>query len=353
MSARDLRRRIREVGWLMLACGFAFAACRSVGPQQDEAARVLAALSHWDGAEPRDLKAVVVRRRGVVLAERYFNGEQPETLHDVRSAGKSVTALLMGAAIDKGKIRSLQDPLGRYVPEAEGRPGGAVPLEQLLTMRSGLDADDGDAKSPGNEDRMDQSPDPLLFGLAVPRREPAGSRYVYNSLTAYLAGIAIERATSMPLDEFARGALFAPLGIDSWRWTRDAGGHTKGQGNLFVTARDFAKLGQLVLDGGRVGGTRILPASWIADCLAPRVSIASVDPYADAYGYFWYTRMLDVGALKVPIAFASGSGGNKIYVIPSRSLVVAITSSAYGRGYGQRRSQDILKVILAALADPG
>lgn len=82
--------------------------------------------------------------------------------------------------------------------------------------------------------------------------------------------------------------------------------------------------------------------------LAPRVSISAADPYADGYGYFWYSKIQSVEGRQIPVSFASGNGGNKIYVVPSRRLVVAITSSAYGRGYGQRRSESILKAILSA-----
>jgi CubicO group peptidase (beta-lactamase class C family) len=326
---------------------------RSIGSQPSEAARVVAVLSRWDREGPPDLRAVVVRRQGAVLAERYFNGERADTLHDVRSAGKSVTSLLVGAAIERGYIHDLRDLLGRYLPEAQAHPAGAIPLQHLLTMRSGLEADDDDPKSAGNEDRMEESADPLQFAVAVPLREPPGQRYVYNSLTAYLAGLAVERAASRPLDDFAREVLFTPLGITDWRWTRDRAGHTKGQGNLFLTARDFAKLGQVVLDRGVQGDRRVLPAGWIAEMLEPRVPIAQVDPYADSYGYFWYTRTHEIRDEKVTVSFASGNGGNKIYLVPSRSMVVAITASAYGRGYGQRRSQAILKDILAVLPAQG
>src|SRR5688572_25447564 len=115
--------------WLFLACG-ALGACRppvsrtpaTPDPQRDEAARLVAVLSRWDREQPRDLQAVVVRRRGVVVAERYFNGAGSETLHDVRSAGKSVTSLLVGAAIARGYLPGLEDPVARHVPEARARP---------------------------------------------------------------------------------------------------------------------------------------------------------------------------------------------------------------------------------------
>lgn len=320
---------------------------RAPEPAPDPAfARVLA---RWDGDARADLQAVVVLRDRAVVAERYYNGADAQSLHDIRSAGKSVTALLAGIAADQGRLR-FEQPATRCLPDARGRALAGVRVSDLLSMRSGLDADDERAESPGNEDRLDQTADPVAFALSVPRREAPGARYAYNSLTAYLAGLCVEGASGQPLDEFARQHLFAPLGIDHWRWQRDAGGHAKGQGNLSLRARDFARIGQMALDGGVWQGHAIVRADTLRAILAPRVRIAAVDPYADDYGWFWYRRTQHVGGRAIEVVFASGNGGNKLYLVPALRMVVAIQSSAYGRGYGQRRSQDILRALLAAAA---
>lgn len=305
-----------------------------------------AVLARWDKDEHPDLRGVVVLRDGRQIAERYYNGARADELHDIRSAGKSVTALLVGIAIDRGAIRSLDDPVARYWTAAAGSAAGAVPLRDVLTMRSGLAADDDDPASPGNEDRMDAAADPLAFARAVPRADPPGARYRYNSLTAYVAGIVVAEATGMRMADFARRHLFAPLGIARWRWDADAAGVTKGQGNLRLTTGGLATLGEMVRSGGRWRGRRIVASAWIADMLAPKVGIAAADPYADGYGYFWYSRAQRIGDATIPVSFASGNGGNKIYVVPACRLVVAVTSSAYGRGYGQRRSEAILRAVL-------
>lgn len=305
-----------------------------------------AVLMRWDRDEHPDLRGVVVLRDGRRVAERYYNGARADELHDIRSAGKSVTALLVGIAVERGAIRSLNDPVDRFWTAAAGSAAGAVPLRDLLTMRSGLAADDDDPASPGNEDRMDAAADPLAFARAVPRAGPPGARYRYNSLTAYVAGVVVAEATGMRMAHFARRRLFAPLGITRWRWDADAAGVTKGQGNLWLTTRGLATIGEMVRSGGRWRGRRIVASGWIDDMLASRVSIAAADPYADGYGYFWYTRAQRIGGATIPVSFASGNGGNKIYVVPACRLVVAVTSSAYGRGYGQRRSEAILRAVL-------
>ena len=305
-------------------------------------------LARWDQDEHPDLRAVVVMRDGQVVAERYFNGETAASLHDVRSAGKSVTALLAGIAIDQGKLKGVDDRVTAHWPEAAGSAVGDVRLDNLLTMRSGLAAFDEDPASPGNEDKLDEAADPLAFVLVVPRATAPGQVYRYNSLTSYVVGVELAKATGMSMADFARANLFTPLGITRWEWASDAAGYTKGQGNLSLTARDFATLGEMVRNKGLYKGRRIVSEAWLREALAPRVAIADSDPYADHYGYFWYHKVHDIDGQDVPVSFASGNGGNKIYVIPSRNLVVAITSSAYGKGYGQRRSEAILKALLEA-----
>jgi CubicO group peptidase (beta-lactamase class C family) len=330
----------------LFAAAIAFGSAMPV--QAREVPNLTAVLAHWDEDAKRDLRGVVVLRDGRRIAERYYNGETAKTLHDIRSAGKSITALLAGIAIDRGAIRSVDDPVQLYWQEAAGSAIGSVPLRDLLTMRSGLAAFDEDPASPGNEDKMDAAADPLAFVRSIPRAETPGSRYRYNSATAYTAGIVVARAAGKRMSDFARQVLFTPLGITRWRWEADAAGYTKGQGNLWLTTRSLARIGEMVRNDGRYGKRQVVSAQWIREALAPKVAIGADDPYADGYGYFWYAKQQKVGSVEIPVSFASGNGGNKIYVVPACHLVVAITSSAYGHGYGQKRSETILKDILAA-----
>lgn len=305
-------------------------------------------LTQWDRDEHHDLRGIVVLRDGQLIAEHYYNDATPDELHDVRSAGKSVTALVLGIAADGGVIRSVNDTVSQYWPAAEGSAIGTASLADVLTMRSGLAAFDEDPASPGNEDRMDAAPDPLAFVLSVPQADPPGSRYRYNSVTAYTAGVVVTEATGAKMSAFADLHLFSPLGVTRWRWDDDTAGVTKGQGNLWLTTRGLASIGEMVRNGGRSGNNQVVSERWIAEMLAPKVNIAADDPYADSYGYFWYGKTYRIADTDIAVSFASGNGGNKIYVVPSCRLVTAVTSSAYGRGYGQKRSEAILKSVLEA-----
>ena len=250
-----------------------------------------------------DLRAVVVLRDGAIVAERDYNGEMADTLHDIRSAGKSITALLVGAAVARGQLATTQK-VGDYWREVAGSPAGKVVLDDLLTMRSGLAAFDEDEQSPGNEDKLDAAPAPAAFVRAIPAATKPGSVYRYNSLGSYIAGRVVENASGARLDDFAAKTLFAPPGITRWSWGRDVAHHPKGQGNLSLRARDTAKIGQMVLDAGVVDGKTVIDAAWLQAALAPRVAIGAVDRYADGNGYFWHAKTQDIGGQQIVMRFA-------------------------------------------------
>jgi CubicO group peptidase (beta-lactamase class C family) len=295
-----------------------------------------------------DLKGIVIVRSGRLASERYFNGDSIETLHDIRSATKSITSLLMGIAIQKGLVHSVNDSIALYLPGLPRDGKEKITIKDLLNMRSGLDANDEDLSTPGNEDNLDKSSDWIHTIYIVPMKGVPGSKYNYCSINAFLTGAIVENVSHMPLDEFARVNLFEPLGIQDYRWRHVPINRITGQGNLSITTRDLAAIGELILSDGVVNGQRLVSHDWIARSLASQVAIADSDPYADFYGYMWYTKAEPINGRNIEVHFASGKGGNKIYVVPSLHIVVAITSSAYNANYGQRRSQDMLWKILAA-----
>jgi CubicO group peptidase (beta-lactamase class C family) len=295
----------------------------------------------------------VIIRDGRLVSEHYFNGDSADTLHDIRSATKSITALAMGIAIEQGKVHGVDDSISRYLPGMPKDGKENIRIKDLLTMRSGLDADDTDPSTPGNENRLDASTDWIHTVYAVPMKRPAGASYLYCSINAFLTGAIVENATHMKLDAFVSKNLYEPLGIEHYNWRHVPVDRTTGQGNMAFTARDAAAIGELMRNDGMLGTKRLLSHKWVEQSFASLVPIHDSDPYADSYGYMWYTRAEPVNGGTVQVHFASGNGGNKIYIVPSLHMVVAITSSAYNTNWGQRRSQDILLKILAATNQAG
>lgn len=316
------------------------------GGEPTAAHKIEAILAAYDQDNYDDLQSVVVVRNGQWLAERYFNGANSNTLVDIRSAGKSITSLLMGIALDIGAVDNLDDPVQKYWPDAAGTALGPIPIRHVLTMRTGLNANADNPSSPGYEDNMDTSNNPLAVALAVPVLDAPGTAYRYNSLAAYMTGIVVGRSTGAGLETLAREKLFGPLDITHYDWQEDRSGITKGQGNLSLTARGFARIGEMVLNRGTYGGRRIVSERWINESLTPHVDISTSTSNAAGYGYYWYQTSYDVGGRSVEVFFASGNGGNKIYIIPKRDMMVSVMSTAYGQGRGHRRSEAILKDIL-------
>jgi CubicO group peptidase (beta-lactamase class C family) len=301
----------------------------------------------------KDLKGVVVLRHGKLVAESYFNGDTVDTLHDIRSAAKSITAILVGIAIQRHLIGSAADSIATYLPGLPRDGKEEITIRDLLNMRSGLNADDEDPSTPGNEDHLDESTDWIKTVYAVPMKTKPGANYNYCSINAFVAGAIVENAVKMPLDVFAKQTLFDPLGIGDFKWRHVPVDRISAQGNLYITTRDEARIGELVLHDGKLRGRRIVARDWIHRSVANQVPISAFDPYSDFYGYMWYSKAEPLGKRTIVVHFASGNGGNKIYVVPALDTVVAVTSSAYHHRYGQLRSQDILLKVLSAVREVG
>jgi CubicO group peptidase (beta-lactamase class C family) len=324
------------------------ASCPPVAGATVDAVVIDSLFMDLDRDTTRNIKGVVIQRHGCTVAERYFNGDDSTSLHDIRSATKSITSALVLIALQQGLIRNIDQPISELLPDSMISATQPITVRQLLTMRTGLDSDDEDSLSVGNEDRMDESADWIAFARTVPMKSPPGERYVYSSFTAFLAGAVVEHTSHLSLQDFAAKHLFGPLGIHRFAWRRGPKGEGVGQGNLSLTTRDMTRIGELFLRGGRVADRQVIDSLLVRDALAPHVAISAVDPFADAYGYMWYSKSYEIGGKSITVHFASGNGGNKIYLVPAYDLVIAITSSAYGRGYGQRRSEQILRRVLAA-----
>lgn len=309
----------------------------------------------------KQLTSVMVVQRGQPVYERYFNGADARTLHDVRSATKSVTALLAGAAIDRGLLPGVQDRVYDRFPEftAAHRVDPrlrATTLADLLTMSSLWECDDENPFSTGNEERMYVTERWLDFALALPvkgyapwMRKPAdsphGRAFAYCTAGSFVVGAVVERATGKPLSEFAAQALERPLGIERSQWNRSPEGIGMGGGGTRYRTRDLAKFGQLVVDQGRWQGKQVISAGYIA-------AMTSVQAQANdesEYGYQWWRMHVQVDGRDVAAWAMSGNGGNYVFAVPERQLVVTITSTAYNQRNGHTQSREIFRELLAAL----
>jgi CubicO group peptidase (beta-lactamase class C family) len=273
------------------------------------------------------ITSLVVARRGRLVVEEYFNGWSAERPHTMQSVTKSVVSLLAGMAAGAGKL-SVSDRATRFFPAYEPLANfdagkAAMTVRDLLTMRTGLDwSEDPYAGSPLqrlNDCRCDW----IRFVLDWRMREAPGTRWEYVSGGVILAGGIIGAATGRRLDEFASAQLFDPIGAAGAYWISGLpDGLPHGGGGLFLRPRDAAKLGQVVLDQGRWQGRQLVDAGWIAESTQPVVrGVRAWAGHAFDYGYLWWLTT-DGGD---EIVTASGAGGQWIFAIPRRQLVVVST----------------------------
>jgi CubicO group peptidase (beta-lactamase class C family) len=310
-----------------------------------------------ESAETPKVHALLIARHGKLVLEEYFHGEHRDKLHETRSAAKSVTAVLVGAAMHAGAPLELSTPVyeimngGTFPPDLEPRKR-AMTLEHLLTMSSGYYCDDNDEKAPGNEENMlDQTdePDYYHYTLRVPMATTPGEKAVYCSANPNLALGVMSRATGeSPLDTFDR-LVGRPMKIMHYAWDLDPAGHAYGGGGVQFLPRDFLKFGQLMLNGGTWQGRRILSREFAARASAPLYHLGGI-----YYGYLWWSVDYPYKDRTVRAFFAGGAGGQSVIVIPELDLVIAGFGANYsspGTVYVQRNITP--RYLLPAVREAG
>ncbi len=267
------------------------------------------------------LAGVMVLQHGRVRLQRYALGFGPEQRWESFSVAKSVTSTLLGIALQRGDIHSMDDTLGTYIPELRDSAYAKVTVEQLLTMTSGVhwNEDYADAKSDVAQMYLGACVDGQAHVLSYlkkqPRQWPAGTHWNYNTAETDLLGILVQRATHRSLAAYLSQTIWKPYGMaaDAY-WIKDeCDGRDTGGSGLSATLGDYARLGQFMLDGGRIAGKPVVAAAWLQGALRRQESVDEPDR---GYGYLWWTDTDGSYA-------AIGIFGQMVYVDPSRQLVIA------------------------------
>src|SRR5215510_97743 len=247
------------------------------------ASATLCPMFQWlNVAKESNVHAMLVVRHGKLVFEHYLSGSDeawgspignvafgPEVRHDLRSVTKSVIALLLGIAIDRGLIKDVDPPVLSFFPEyADLRTPekDRITLRHLVTMSAGLEWHELDipySNAANSYIRMDAASDPYRFTLQQAVVAPPGEIWNYNSGGTEVIAAVLRKAAGKPVDDFAREKLFGPLGITDVEWPRYANGNAIAGGALRLRPRDLAKIGQLVLQRGEWAGTQVVSASWI------------------------------------------------------------------------------------------
>jgi len=289
------------------------------------------------------LAGVMVLQHGRIRLQRYAPGFGPDKRWTSFSVAKSVTSILLGIALRRGDIRSIDDTLETYIPQLRGSAYAKVTVEQLLTMTSGVR---------WNEDYADPNSDVaqmyrgacengqahvLSYLKKLPRAQPAGSHWNYNTAETDLLGILVQHATGQSLASYLSQTIWKPYGMASdGYWLKDEcdGSDTGGSG-LSATLADYARFGQFMLDGGKIDGKPVIADAWMQGALHRQQDVSTP---GHGYGYLWWT---DGDANYAAI----GIFGQLVYVDPSRQLVIVQVGA-----WPQATSKDLMASRSAFIA---
>lgn len=269
------------------------------------------------------INAEVIVKDGVIVDEYYKDGYDQNSVFSLQSTSKSVTSALIGIAIDKGYIPSVNEPISTYFPQildSGSEYKSQITIWNLLTHTTGLNASDT-----ANWSEWLASDNWVDYVLERPATSRPGTVFSYFTGNTHLLSAILQQATGKTAYEFGKEYLFDPLDMDSVQCSTDPQGISDGGNGFAMNVYDMAKLGELYLNNGNWNGEQIISEQWINDSTTLQFDRSSGS--AD-YGYQWWVRTFGENAY--PAYFAQGHYGQYIFVVPDLDLVVAITSHYEG-----------------------
>jgi CubicO group peptidase (beta-lactamase class C family) len=286
---------------------------------------------------------LIVVQDGRIRLERYARGYSRAGRYTSFSVAKSLTSTLVGAAIRDGFIKSVDDPVTRYIPGLAGSAYDGVSVRQVLTMTSGVKWNEDYTDPNSDVARMYAKPTPpgvdptVAYLRTLPREAPPGTKWVYKTGETNLIGVLVQAATGKTLTDYAEEKIWRPFGMErDLFWMVDASGRDIGGCCLSAALRDYARIGLFALGGGK----GVVPDGWFADATKASAPVGD----GRGYGYQWWINA--DGTFQ-----AQGIFGQLIHVDPKRRLVIAI-SSAWPKATGKELSAaraEFLARIKAAL----
>jgi len=292
--------------------------------------------------EFKSISSVVIAHKGKIVFENYYNDSHADTKHNTRSATKTITGTLIGCLIQDGSLNSVNEKASKYSNVKNhlnpDKRKDEITIEDLLTMSSILECDDWDQNSRGQEEKMYIIEDWVKFYWDLPikgfpewKTKPIDSKYgrsfSYCTAGVVVLGDVIDSLKGS-LENYAEKALFSKLGITDYHWQMTPKGIPMTGGGLGLRSRDLLKFGQLYLNDGQWNGNQLISPAFIQNSTKPQVEVGM---FGYEYGYLWWLSEFGQDQ-KEKAYFMSGTGGNKIVVIPALELVVVLTSTYYNGG---------------------
>jgi CubicO group peptidase (beta-lactamase class C family) len=289
----------------------------------------------------------LVVRNNKIVHEEYWDGTSDTTHSNSFSVAKSIVSLLIGCLLEEGKIKSLEQPVSDFLPEFKNAHGYTLRIKDLLTMSSGIEWDEmysslfSETTKAYYGSRLEEQ----VLSLEV--KEEPGKRFTYQSCDAQILGLIVGKASGKTVSEYASEKLWNPLGAEQTAyWSLDRkDGVEKTYCCFNSTARDFARIGQMVLDSGRYNNVQIVPKLYIAEATSPATFLR--DENGDScyyYGYqFWLTSHKGYRVI-----YARGILGQYIFIIPSLNAVIVRLGTSRSKEYLNHTPKDAYVYLDAA-----
>jgi CubicO group peptidase (beta-lactamase class C family) len=329
-----------------------------------------------------NIHSLLISKDNKLIYENYFDGNDEDwgsnmgyakhdldILHDVRSISKSVVAACIDIAIQQQKIKSINDPIFNYLPEYakyKTRQNEGITIKHLLTMSSGIkwNEDVPHGTSLNNETQMERSINPIEYVLSLPMDTLPGKVWKYNSGGVQILAEILRNVTGENIDLFAAKYIFAPLGINEYKWTYSSSmsiwfhlnklfnkrrKFPAAASGLRLTSRGLLKFGLLYLNNGKWNNKQILSEDWVNETLKTKI-LRDAMYTTNGYSYLFWTQTDTVNNKPYHFITAKGLGGQRIFISKELNLIVVITSGNYKKNGITNDGQAALdKYILAAL----
>lgn len=285
----------------------------------------------YDYVARNRVAGILVMKDDEVLLEHYDLGINASTRWLSMSMAKSFSTTLVGAAIQDGHIRSIDDPLVIYLPEFTGSAFEGVSVKLLMQMTSGLRWSDDQTDAQSERRRMltlqvSQQPGTIMRFMAErPRAAAPGTQWCYSTGDTHVVGALLKAATGKWLSDYLSEKIWSRLGMEqdgAW-WLEAPGGLEVAGSGLFATMRDYARFGRFIMGDGVIDGERVLPEGWVREAGAARmINGKRVD-----YGYMWWIVPAPDGTLDDGAFVARGIFGQMLYINPRQRVICVVMSA--------------------------
>lgn len=285
-----------------------------------------------------DTTSLIIVRNDQIIYEQYANGYNENSIFTSFSMAKSIVSLLIGKAIEKGYINSVNEPIAHYITEFEGKDIGKITIEDLLSMRSNIVYEEDKFLWFGDDSLTYWYDD--LRSLALSHTELTNEyngKFHYNNYHPLLLGIILERCTGVSVSEFFEREIWQKIGAGydaSWSLDSEKCGFEKMESGINFHAIDFIKIGSMVLHNGYWNETQIVNSDWITQSTLSQTGIQA-EEYENSflsgknigYKYMWYYSPTEQGGYDI---FAWGKSDQILYISPEKNLVILRTGKTDG-----------------------